>query len=309
MDVLSDALTAMRTGVPHAGLSRNRAPWGVRFDGDDGGAGFHVVLRGSCWLLPREGEPLRMGPGDVAFLPHGRGHGLAGDPGTPLAPFDGGDGGDGDDGGHGDGGVADTELLCGAYRLDGARRHPLLDGLPEVVHIPSRPGTHPQLRSAIDLLAVELDRPRPGGSALLTSLLDVLLLYLLRAWYEERSDRTRTGWAAALHDGPVSAALRALHRDPAHPWTVASLGRAAGLSRAAFARRFTALVGQPPLAYLTWWRMTLAARLLRDTDLPLRAVAERTGYTSEFAFAKAFKREYGTPPGSYRRDGDGARAA
>jgi AraC-like DNA-binding protein len=99
----------------------------------------------------------------------------------------------------------------------------------------------------------------------------------------------------------VTEALRAIHAEPGRAWTVAELGAAGGLSRAAFARRFTALVGEPPLTYLTWWRMTTAGRLLRSDDLSLRQIAERTGYTSEFAFAKAFKREYGVPPGQYRR--------
>jgi AraC-like DNA-binding protein len=92
-----------------------------------------------------------------------------------------------------------------------------------------------------------------------------------------------------------------MHREPAHPWTVRSLGEVAGLSRTAFARRFTALVGQPPLAYLTWWRLTVAARLLRRTDAPLAAIAAKVGYGSEFAFAAAFRREYGIAPGRYRR--------
>lgn len=102
----------------------------------------------------------------------------------------------------------------------------------------------------------------------------------------------------------VAAALRAIHADPAHAWTVAEMGATGGLSRAAFARRFAALVGEPPLtylAYLTWWRMTTAGRLLRHDDLSLRQIAERTGYASEFAFAKALKREDGLAPGQYRR--------
>jgi AraC-like DNA-binding protein len=109
-----------------------------------------------------------------------------------------------------------------------------------------------------------------------------------------------TGWAAALHDPPTIAALRAMHRDPARPWTVATLAAEAGLSRAPFARRFTALLGQPPLTYLTWWRMTTAARLLQRSDAPLRAGAARIGYASESAFANTFKRQYGTAPGRYR---------
>lgn len=322
MDVLSDAITSMRTGRPHAGRTEKHGSWGVRFP-DSEGAGFHVVLQGACWMLPGDGEPVALGPGDVVFVPHGRGYGLADGPRTPLAEFRGplpgpfaeataspGTASPGTASADADGDAGaerrpppDTLLLCGAYFLDRARPHPLLGELPQALHIPARLGRHPELRAAVELLGGELERPRPGASAVLTSLLDTLLLYVLRAWYEEQSGRTSTGWAAALHDRAVSEALRAIHRDPAHPWTVETLGQAAGLSRAAFARRFTALAGQPPLAYLTWWRMTRAARLLRETELPLRAVAERTGYASEFAFAKAFKREYGVAPGGYRRRG------
>jgi AraC-like DNA-binding protein len=136
------------------------------------------------------------------------------------------------------------------------------------------------------------------------ALLDTLLLYILRTWFDRQpASGAATGWAAALNDRATTAALRAMHRDPARPWTVATLAAEAGLSRAPFARRFTALVGQPPLNYLTWWRMTLAARLLRESDAPLNAVAGRVGYGSEFAFANAFKRRYGTAPGRYRRAG------
>nr|PZN46239.1 MAG: hypothetical protein DIU60_07610 [Actinomycetota bacterium] len=103
-----------------------------------------------------------------------------------------------------------------------------------------------------------------------------------------------------MHDPQVSAALRAIHGDPARPWTVEGLGRRAGLSRAAFARRFTRLVGRPPLAYLTWWRLTLAARLLRGGDAPVHTVARQVGYASPYAFTHAFKRQYGVPPGAYR---------
>jgi AraC-like DNA-binding protein len=192
--------------------------------------------------------------------------------------------------------------LCGAYQLDPARAHPLLRDLPEVLHLPARLGHHAELRAAVDLLGAELQRPRLGADALIAALLDLLLLYLLRSWFDEQpASGTATGWAAALRDPAIGAAIHAIHRDPARPWTVESLGAHVGLSRAAFARRFTTLVGQPPLAYLTWWRMTSAARLLVDSDAPLAAVAARVGYTSEFAFATAFKRHVGTPPGTYRR--------
>jgi AraC-like DNA-binding protein len=132
------------------------------------------------------------------------------------------------------------------------------------------------------------------------ALLDTVLVYLLRQWYDSRPD-TGAGWAAALRDPVVGAALRAMHEDPGRPWTVASLAAYAGRSRAPFARRFTALAGRPPLGYLTWWRMTLAARLLRESDATVAAIAHRVGYGSEFAFATAFRRHHGCAPGRYRR--------
>jgi AraC-like DNA-binding protein len=153
------------------------------------------------------------------------------------------------------------------------------------------------LRAAVDLLGVELQRSRPGVDAMVPALLEVLLLQILRAHYAGSG----TGWAAALRDPAVAAALRAIHGDVPRPWTVGELAGLAGLSRAAFARRFGALVGRPPLGYLAWWRMTVAAGLLRAGELPLAAVARRVGYASEFAFAHAFKREYGMASGGYRR--------
>ncbi|MFF7633816.1 AraC family transcriptional regulator [Kitasatospora sp. NPDC008050] len=303
MDVLSDAITVMRTGRPHSGRTDKLAPWGVRYPPSPG-AGFHIVLRGSCWMMPEGAPPIRLGVGDVVLLPSGQGYGIADSLETELteAVFT--------DLGlpphqryeptAGSPGAEVTSLLCGAYRLNQARPHPLLAALPDVVHLPARVGRHPGLRSLVDLLGAELTEHRLGSDAALPALLDTLLLYILRAFFEETACAATSGWAAALGDPVVTTALSEIHADPAHPWTVEELGARAGLSRAAFARRFTTLVGQPPLGYLTWWRMTTAGRLLRESDAPLRTIAHQAGYISEFAFAKAFKREYGLSPGRYR---------
>lgn len=301
MDVLSDVLAAMRTGQPYAGRTRGEAPWGLRFLVGDT-ASCHVVLRGACWLLSDGRDPLPLGVGDVVFTPHGHGHAIADRPDSPVADFR----PDGDDESplrelHLPGPGAATELLCASYSFDRTRPHPLFAELPAIVHMPAQVGHHPSLRAAIDLLGDELRHPRVGTEALLPALVDMLLLYVLRAWLEEQSGHRGAGWATALTDPSISAALRLVHRHPDRPWTVEALAGQAGLSRAAFAKRFTTVVGQPPLAYLTWWRMTTAARLLRGSDAALRAVAPRCGYRSEFAFAKAFKREYGMAPGRYRR--------
>jgi AraC-like DNA-binding protein len=288
VDVLSDVITVMRTGRPRSALVGWSAPWAQEFAAVPGSAGFQIVLRGPCWLLRPAAEPLPLAVGDVVFRPHGAGHVLADDPATrPVAPAC--RPGDPRAPEHG---TADTVTLCGAYELDSDRAHPLLTGLPELIHLP-RPS---ELSGTVALLAAELERPRLGSDAIVPALLDTLLLHLLRTWLE-RSDG---GWAAAFHDPATAAALEAMHRDPARPWTVATLAARAGLSRAPFARRFAERTGQPPLTYLTWWRMVTAARLLRESDAPLSVIAARVGYTSEFAFATAFKRRHGVAPGRYR---------
>ncbi|GAA2663034.1 AraC family transcriptional regulator [Nonomuraea recticatena] len=307
MDILTEALSSMRTGRPTSVRTDGRAPWGLRLP-PVAGAGFHVVLYGTCWLVPLEDagdqvEPIALSPGDVVFLRDGRGHILADHPSTPAEverpeQFQPGSpigtvrlGGDG----------ALTSLLCGNYHLDQGRPHPLVRQLPEVIHLRTRHGHHPELSAAVQLLGAELENPRIGSDGIVPTLIDSLLLYVLRAWLEAQPPAAAKGWAAALGDSAVAPALAAIHDNPSAPWTVESLAERAGLSRAAFARRFTALVGEPPMAYLTRWRMTTAARLLRESDTPLTAVAAQAGYGSEFAFAKAFKREYSMAPGGYRR--------
>ncbi|WP_372505236.1 AraC family transcriptional regulator [Actinomadura luteofluorescens] len=304
VDVLSDVVSAARTGRPHSGRVTRSAPFAQRFPAVPS-AGFHIVLQGTCWLLPSQGEPIALGPGDVAFLPRGSAHGLADEPSTPVSEppprltgvHDGRDAEASADR------PPTVVMLCGAYLLDDFAPHPLLNDLPEVIHLPTRVGRHRELRAAVELLGVELDgEARPGSDTILLTLLDLLLLYMLRAWFEEQrvSGHTAAGWAAALHDTAVAAALRAIHEDPGRPWTVEELGAQARLSRAAFARRFTHLVGQPPLTYLTWWRMTTAARLLRTSEAPVTTIARQVGYSSQYTFTHAFKRQYGAPPGSYR---------
>jgi AraC-like DNA-binding protein len=305
MDVLADVLTAMRVGVPVAAHTEAHAPWGLRLDHVTGAA-FHVVLQGSCWLTPLPSDPagfppVQLGPGDVVLLGRGARHAIGSAPDAPLvdfapsrpwksAPF-------------GrmvlPGTGARSIVVCGAYRLQRHRPHPLLRDLPEVMHLPALPGRHHGLRAMVELLGEELETKPAGAAAVTPSLVDALLVYMLRAWLQDTTDAY--GWPAALADPAAAQALAAIHAQPAHPWTVEQLGATVGLSRAAFARRFATLVGEPPLSYLTRWRMTIATRILRDTDKPLGQVAMAVGYGSAFAFAKAFRREFDTTPGEYRR--------
>ncbi|WP_072478049.1 AraC family transcriptional regulator [Amycolatopsis australiensis] len=289
MDLLSDIIGVMRTGRPSANRMRVGSPWSYRFAPYDG-AGFHVLLRGSGWLLMPGRDPVQLGPGDAVLLPAGQEHVLseARRAARPV-PFE--------------TAVPDPagtiEMLCGKYRLDRRRTHPLLATLPAVVHLPTHTGGHARLRAALDLLAAETTTRRPGRDAALAGLLDLLLVYLIRAWFDDHAD---LGWPRALRDQAVTAVLEAMHGAPDRPWRIEDLAAEAGLSRTTLTRKFTELVGQAPMTYLTHWRMTLAARLLHDTDLGLAAVARRVGYASPFAFSHAFKREFGVAPGRYRED-------
>ncbi|MFI7671644.1 AraC family transcriptional regulator [Nocardia sp. NPDC049526] len=302
MDVLSDVLAAMRAGQPYAGRSTCRAPWGVRFAASDA-ACCHIVLQGGCTLIPATGPPTALGVGDILFTGPRHAHTLADQPGSPAIDFqpnkaDGYSVIELDIPGVG----AATEMLCVCYTFDLVRPHPLLDTLPPEIHLPARVGDHTALRATVDMLGTELHQPRSGTDAILPALIDMLLLHVLRTWLDEHADHTDIGWATALTDPAIATALHHIHRQPENPWTVEGLATRAGISRATFAKRFTTAVGQPPLTYLTWWRMTTAARLLRRSDTPIQTIAHRCGYSSEYAFSKAFKREFGRPPNHYRHE-------
>ena len=304
MDVLSDVIVSMRTGRPGAGRVLWHEPWGYDFPADPSTAGFLIVARGSCWLRVADEPAVELGAGDVLFSPRGDSYAISSGASTalittvpelePAGRFESVTAGTA--------GGRTTVTLCGGYRVDPARAHPMLRELPATIHLRARAGRDQRLQMAIDALAAELEDPAPGADAIVPALLDALLLYLLRAWFDSAPHgEDTTDWAAALTDPAILAALDVIHRDPGHLWTVPSLAAHARLSRAAFSRRFSALTGQPPMAYLTWWRMTLAARLLTDTETPLREIATKIGYTSEFAFAAAFRRAHDIAPGRYRR--------
>ncbi|MFJ5224000.1 cupin domain-containing protein [Streptomyces sp. NPDC088400] len=303
MDVVGNIAMSMRTSKPVARLKDLYGSWGMRLTGDQG-AGLHVVLEGAAWILPPAvPAPVQLGVGDVVFARTGEGYTLASHPGSPIvevssmAPVD-----------HWPlpkpvtGQAPGTVLLCGVYALDRARPHPLIAGLPSVIHLPARAAIGEPLRSVVDLLGAEVARDGPELGAAVPALLDLLMIYTLRTWYAREAERGAQGWARALRDPAIRKALERIEQSPAEPWTVGSLAAAGGVSRTLFARQFRELTGEPPLAYVTRWRMMIAARLLRDTDLALQAVAAQVGYGSAFAFGKAFKRAFGDAPGVYRRE-------
>jgi len=304
MDVLSDLLSRARARGAVFAHSTLHAPWGLGF-ADESPLAVHAVVRGEAWLRTAAGE-VRLSAGDVALVPRSPardGHALAHAAGAPVVPladalpamavagaprrFR-----------HGGAGPA-TEVMCGAYAFDGDLCDTMLSALPPAAVVRAGDGG-PGLRATLNLLADEIAADGPGHQTVLDRLLDLILVHALRAHLADPA-AARPGWHRALDDPPVAAALARLHEDPARTWTVASLAAEAGLSRAAFARRFAAAVGEPPLAYLTSWRMRLAEELLRRPGVTLAGVAQAVGYASEFAFSAAFKRERGLAPAAWRR--------
>jgi AraC-like DNA-binding protein len=303
MDVLSDVLAVLRTGRPFAARFSVTAPFADRRRSHANGFGVQIMVRGKTFVTTEDGEVIEIGEGDVLVVPRGSAHTVLSDSldSRDVSECE----GDAPAGlilRSAEDPAASHVFVCLAYEMAPGRTHPLLAALPDFTLIPADPAARPGLAGAIAMLENELRAERGGGDTLVPALLDAVLMYLLRAILEGNARHCGfDGWAAALADRSIGAALQAIHAEPSRQWTVSSLGEVAGLSRSAFSRRFTELVGQPPLAYLTSWRLTLAARLLADTDAPLAAVARQVGYASEFAFAAAFKRDFGQPPGRFRK--------
>lgn len=200
-----------------------------------------------------------------------------------------------------------TEFVVAAYLVRHGPVDPLLAHLPGVLHLPAAAAGE-ALTATAALLATELDGPQPGARALLDRLAEVLLVLVLRRW-TGRPEAGRPSWLAALADPVLARPLQAMHADPGRAWTVPELAGIAHLSRTQFAHRFTTAVGQPPLAYLTRWRVLLACDRLVDTDDTTAALADRLGYRSAAAFHRTFTRIVGTTPARYRRSRRAAAAA
>ncbi|MDA0168142.1 AraC family transcriptional regulator [Solirubrobacter taibaiensis] len=297
MDVLTDLLERARARGAGFSHSTVRGPFGLRFPAVPGLA-VHLVVEGELRMWTDEpGHSERLIGGDLILVKRGLEHHLATSPEERLVPlrdfmetarvsdrfFSTGEG-------------AETSVfLCGAYLFEGDICTQLLAMLPETIRL--RPAAGSTLRTTLDLLAREMERDEPGQQTLLDRLLDVALVQSLR---EHFAAAEAPAWYRASGDPQLRSALHAVHADPARPWTVESLAAEASLSRAAFARRFTAALGVAPLSYVTGWRMALAREQLRESDDQIAAVASALGYASEFSFAAAFKRHHGLAPGKWR---------
>jgi len=304
-----DAVAALLEGPRARGAFLLRSsldpPWCLRIQ-DEAPLTVVAVVRGHAWLQAGT-EPARLEQGDLAVLRGPDPYELADRPGrSPTAVVHPGQHcttlsgrplvdlaaqgvrswGNSPDG--------STQLLTGTYQLRSAVSRRLLAALPAQLHIAAEGGD-----PLVPYLAEQIQRDAPGQEAVLDRLLDLLLASAIRTWLSGPAERT-PGWVRAQGDPVVGPAVRLMHDDPAHPWTVALLARRTGVARATFARRFGEVVGEPPMAFLTSWRLTLAADLLREPGATVDAVARQVGYGTGFALSTAFKRVRGVTPSEHR---------
>jgi AraC-like DNA-binding protein len=301
VDPLGGVLADLRMRGTFYCRTEGTEPWGMEMPAFDGCLSFHVVTEGGC-RVEVDGTAHTLGVGDLALVPHGRGHLLRSGPDARIA-------------GRADllpqdfiaehysvlhlgGGGAPTTLLCGVLEIDRPGAAHVLDLLPPVLLLSGRDAArHGWLPVVLGLLADEVRHERPGAEAVVTRLADVVVIQAIRAWLEAGS--TGPGWLRALRDPQIGRVVALVHRDPGADWTLDGLAREARMSRSSFAARFTDLAGEPAMRYVTRWRMHLAATALAR-GARVGELARQLGYESEAAFARAYKRVAGTTPGATR---------
>ncbi len=315
MDALSDVLRAVRlTGAFFfdvqacepwvAETPRGREVVEAMFPGtgSDHLISYHLIMQGTCWATLEGEEPIRLQAGDIIVLPHGDTHvlstaiGLRKTPEMSMyrMPKDGilpskiSVGTAGGDPAH---------FVCGFLACDSRPYNPLLTALPRVIHVSDHASG--ALGAYFRAALAESKGSRMGGACMLGRISELMFVDVVRRHLESLPPG-RTNWLAGLRDAYLGRALAALHADPARDWTLEALAHEAALSRSAFAERFTEFVGQPPMQYLTSWRMQLATNYLRTTTDSVSSISSRVGYDSEAAFSRAFKKAVGAPPSEWR---------
>ena len=314
MDALSETLRVVRLVGAIFLHGRFSAPWCYQSPHADAAAPlleptaervviFHMITEGDCWVELADQAPVHLQAGDAVIFPQGHAHRMSSQPGLPAAS-----------GARLDavlarrprllaygGGGATCRLVCGYLACDARLARILLAGLPSLVKVSVRgSNAGAWLEASLRYALAEARSPRPGGAGVLAKLAELLFIEVLRLYMAEQGEG-RSGWLAGVNDRVVGAALRALHTRPAQAWTLEALAREANTSRSVLAERFQQLVGSSPMQYLAQWRMLLATHLLARSNAPLARIAEEVGYQTDTAFSRAFRREFGAPPATWRR--------
>ena len=320
MDALSDVLKSVRLEGAVYLNAEFTAPWCIhakfglasvraRLAGAEHVVFFHFLTEGACKVrLADSAEVLDAGAGDLVLFAREDKHLMGSD--LQLAPVEAASLIDADAAAdadliqmrHGGGGAA-TRFVCGYLACSRSLCRPLLEALPRVLRIPIGDGQASMLlRELLRVGVRESSALRPGAGSMLAKLSELMFVEAMRRYVENLPPEGK-GWLAGVRDAQIGRALALLHGEPGKPWTVDELAREVALSRSALAERFAALVGEPPIQYLMRWRLALAAQTLRSSGEVIARVAERSGYESEAAFTRAFKREFGMPPAAWRKAG------
>ncbi|WP_299974639.1 AraC family transcriptional regulator [uncultured Pseudoteredinibacter sp.] len=304
MDALTDILNTLRLSSSLYFRTELSSPWGVEVPAKDNVARFHVVIRGQCWLkVAGQEQGIHLSNGDLAVVPHGASHQLADAKTTAIRPLEdvlnevdyvgngplvyGGDG-------------PGCCLVCGEFRFSDLGQHPLLENLPQALHIPGNQSYNSQwLDSAIGFISHEATKLEPGAHAIIDRLSEIMLIQVIRATLNNTEEKIP--FLSAFADARMNRVLAAIHENPAHDWTVENLGQLVNMSRSSFSSSFTELTTMSPLQYIIFVRLERASRLLLESDTSLIQVAESIGYRSEAAFSQAFKKQFGMRPGEFRR--------
>jgi len=296
-DPLSDALELVRARCRITGGLRAGGRWSVRFR-PQVPVKIDAVVEGHCWLLADGQQPMLLEAGDAVVLSQSGAFVLCSDPSVPPA--------DPDEalvrsgGPLAQVGSADEVVIVGGHvEVDSGGEELLLPLLPRVTRVASRSPESAELRSLLQRLLAETTADRPGAAFAAAQYAQLLLVQVLRLAMEQEA-AAQPGWLSLLTDLALRPAVTLMHDKPGYAWGLAELASATSMSRSTFATRFRATAGQPPLAYLTRWRMRLAERALRDEDMTIAALAAELGYASESSFSHAFQRTIGTTPGRYR---------
>lgn len=294
MDVLSDILRLLHLRAEVFLHACFRGDWAVDSSGERR-ATFHLVARGGCWLhMPDGQEPVALASGDWVVFPHDARHTISNSKQPPGDDFPRNQLPDAEESGPA------VTLICGYFEFERYSWNPLIAALPEVMVIPSEASaTVPLMDTLGRFLYFEVEAGQLGSSLVIDKLSEVLFIHVVRSHMQACEEQ---GFIAALADAQVGKALSGIHETPAERWSVERLAKVAGMSRSAFAERFSRLVEMTPMQYLTRWRMTRANEQFLTTDQSVAQVAESCGYRSEVAFAKAFKKQFGHGPGQARRN-------
>lgn len=308
-DLLSDILMQLSMKGTLYFRTSFRPPWGVRVPSYSSVARFHYVHRGECLIRHEQGkEPLRLAQGDLVIIPRGAGHALYCQPETepdalPLETILERTGFTGEGvlvfGGEETPEDRETQLICGHFSISEGQEHPIFERLPDMVHIPDYGAQAGQwMEASLRMIGAETGGNSMGGDLIALKLSETIFAQAIRSFLTspEAEDVGLSGFS----DPQLARALTMIHANPSYGWTLAELAREAGMSRTGFAVRFAEKIGMPPLQYVTYWRMQLACRALRETRLSVADVAAEVGYSSESGFSRVFKKEKGLPPARYR---------